>query len=149
MPLVPLNAPLDTADPRQDPLRYMGPTFRILASLLDAMVADWDWREWRVLGHVETAILRERPAAEREGWNHTHAERAMAQWGAVDQQGIYQAAGLSPTQTKVAEMHYSRQFTSREIGDFLGLTTLAVDVHLYNARKRLRALNVEELGRVA
>ncbi len=149
MPLVPLNAPLDTADPRQDPLRYMGKTFRILAALIDAMVVEWEWQEWRVLGHVETAILRERPAAEREGWNHTHAERAMAQWGAVDQQGIYRAAGLSPTQTRVAEMHYSRQFTSREIGNFLGLTTLAVDVHLHDLRKRLRVLGQAPAGEVA
>jgi DNA-directed RNA polymerase specialized sigma24 family protein len=124
----------------------MGSTFRILAALLDAMVADWDWREWRVLGHVETAILRERPPAEREGWNLTHAERAMAQWGAVDQQGIYRAAGLSPTQTKVAEMHYSRQFTSREIGHFLGLSPIAVRVRLHEAQERLQRLGRLELA---
>jgi len=144
MPLVPLNAPVDTPDPKQDPLRHMGPTFRILAALLDAMVADWDWCEWRVLGHVETAILRERPATEREGWNFSHGQRAMAAWGATDQDGIYRAAGLSPAQTKVAKLHFDRQFSPREIAHLLDISAPTVRVHLHDINKRLGRLAQSE-----
>lgn len=146
MPLVPLNAPLETADPRQDPLRHLSTELRVLAALIDAMVLPVDWQEWRVMGHVETAILRERPLTEREGWNFSHAQREMARWGAEDQHGIYRAAGLSPTQTRVAEMHFSRQFTSREIGQFLGLEATTVRVHLHDIGRRLRMLNREEVA---
>src|SRR5579864_8437410 len=77
---------------------------RILGALIDAMVADWEWQEWRVLGHVETAIRRERPALAREGWNQTKTERVLIAYGWKNSADIYDAAGIPEDHRLVLSM---------------------------------------------
>ena len=120
-------------------LRALGPDVRILAALLDAFIAGCEYIEdaWN---HrlVRTAILAE--SGRREGFNEDQTTRTMRLWGAKDQHGIYNAAGLTKAEAEVAFLHFDRQLESQEIGKLLNRSAVTVRVQLHKAGERLRRL---------
>ena len=107
------------------------PLFRMLSVFIDAW-ADHNWSLW------DTQLIIE---GDRElGWNEDNTSRQLKQWGAKDQHGIYQAAGLTKRQTECAFMFYDRQLEPSEIGKYLRLDAHTVRVHLQAAEERLRRL---------
>ena len=112
-------------------LRALGPTIRLLWYFIDAW-ADHNW------GTFETALLAE--SDNEEGWNLDSAERQMREWGARDQYGIYNAAGLTERQAEVAFLFFDRQLEPKEIAGYLGIDAVTVRVHLHKVEERLRRL---------
>jgi hypothetical protein len=118
-------------------LRALGPEIRVLAVFLDAIAAYGGYCA-EVQGRVDTAVLCE--SDDHEGWHLNAAERSMAQWGAKDQYGVYQAAGLTKAEAEVCFLHYDRCLDNVEIGRLLGRNALTVGVQLHKARERLKRL---------
>ncbi len=145
MEVVSLESAADVTDPLQNPLRYLGSHVRILAALIDAIVLPWEWEEWRIIGHVETAISREQPLLNRQGWNHDKAKRLMRERGWADLHAIYNESGMSEKQRQ-AHALYLEGKTTREIGGALNAPPVTVRVWLFRAAERLRALDQGEFG---
>lgn len=103
---------------------------RLLNVFIDAW-ADHNWALW------ETALIVEEHS---EGWRENHATQLMRQWGARDEEGLYNAAGLTKRQRQIAFMRYNRQMEPSEIGKYLRLDAHTVRVHLQAAEERLRRL---------
>lgn len=140
--IVSLDTLVNTPDPRQNPLRYLGPQVRILWELLDAIALPVDWQGWRVIGRVESAILREYPSLRSEVWNSDRTTRQLREWGVMDRHGVYLLAGLTDRQQQVVEMTYKENLLPIEIADRLEWPPVRVRVHLHNAHERLKRLAV-------
>jgi hypothetical protein len=107
---------------------------RILGALIDAMVADWEWQEWRVLGHVETAIARERPALTREGWNQTKTERVLIAYGWKNVADIYDAAGIPEDHRLVLSMD-AEGHEDKAISKVLDIPLRTVQLWLHDGKE--------------
>jgi hypothetical protein len=124
-----------------NPLNHLGRDIRILAALIDALIADevsGSAAGWKVLGALETAIQQE--IAPREKVTTDRDRRAMQAWGAVDQDGIYAAAGLSARQTEVAHWHYDLGMTALEMSLYFGGDPIRIGANLQEVREKLAAL---------
>jgi DNA-directed RNA polymerase specialized sigma24 family protein len=123
--------------PTESPHLALGRDVRLLVVFLDAIAAYERYGE-QVQARVDTAMLVERE--EGEGWRGSHAEQRLAEWGVVDQHGVYLLAGLTKRQKEVAELYYDRQMEPVEIAKLLKCDAHTVRVHLQAIRERLAKL---------
>lgn len=120
-----------------DPAHELGPTIRILAAIIDAVIAHGSLTD-EALASVDSAILRE--TGSRRGRTQTRRERLMAELGVRDQHGIYAAAGLNEIQTEIAFLHFDRLASPVQIARATNRDPVRVRSHLYMAEEKLRKL---------
>lgn len=129
-----------------NPLNHLGRDVRILAALIDALIAGLyagAIYQWRIEGLVRTAIKQER--IQRRA-STARDVQALQSWGAIDPDPevrfgqICQAAGLSAKQAEVAFWHFDRGMKPAEMAHNFGGDPIRLGAHLQEVKEKLVAL---------
>lgn len=129
-----------------NPLNHLGRDVRILAALIDALIAGLyagAIYDWRVEGALRTAINQERI---QKKVTTTRDLEALKSWGADDPDPekrfgqICRAAGLSDKQAEVAFWRYDRGMKPAEMARNFGGDPIKLGAHLQEVKEKLTAL---------
>lgn len=119
-----------------DPVRELGPTVRILAAVIDAVIAYGELSD-DALARVDTAILREGP--ERQGWVRSRSQRLLSQRGWTTIDDLYDEAQI-PKDRRPAVGLDALGFEDEEISRYLDVPLRTVQLWLHDERPKLRRI---------